>query len=562
MGVCLETEMIDKLEGIYRDLAVTGVELGVLVAGFILINGAIRFVFSRVRSVLPGYSSKIDAARQAVRSMLLLAGLVLGGLVMAFNGYLIYRQTDVYEFTRVKISQIPDDFWVRLWWGVAQVVVLIIAAPLMIRGVRRVLKKLEVQAKAYDQIRANDQSIDRFFTSLNQIQCNGLWLLVALWSCGALLLPAVVGSWVGIILRVYVIISVGVLVIQAVAAIVESLDALGKKYAKPGYAVALYKQLRRLIPLLRRCLEYAVYVIVASLAMHQIELLTSLADYGPKLVQIIGIFFLVRVFIEITNLVVDRSLSDHEGLSQTQRQRQNTFVPIVKNLMGYVIYFFGFVLMLRSLDFNPLPVLAGAGIAGIVLGLGAQPLINDIVSGIFILFEDLYLVGDYIEAGSAQGTVETIQLRTTRVRDPDGQLHIIRNGQLGNVDNYSKGYTFAVVEVGVAYDTDLDHAYRVLAQVGEVIMQESQDVLEPTLVQGLENFGESDMLIRTLTRVKPGRHRDVTRRLRKLVKDAFDQEGIEIPFARRVVIFQNKDSDAAKALLSQATDAQRGTSTD
>src|SRR3712207_9411406 len=97
---------------------------------------------------------------------------------------------------------------------------------------------------------------------------------------------------------------------------------------------------------------------------------------------------------------------------------------------------------------------AGAGIISVVVGFGAQPVINDVVSGLFILFENIFLVGDYIEVGTARGTVEAIQLRTTRLRDPNGALHIVRNGQLSGIVNYSKHYTFAVVEIGVGYDAD------------------------------------------------------------------------------------------------------------
>ena len=211
-----------------------------------------------------------------------------------------------------------------------------------------------------------------------------------------------------------------------------------------------------------------------------------------------------------------------------------------RSILSYVIYFIAFVLILRALSLNPLPLLAGAGIVGVVFGLGAQPLINDVVSGLFILFEKLYLVGDFIETGTARGVVETIELRTTRIRDPDGQLHILRNGQLGDVVNFSKGYTYAVVEVGVAYDSDLDQVYEVLKKTGEELKASQPDVLEPTIVQGLDNFGESELTIRTLTRVKPGRHRQAARQYRKMIKDAFDREGIEIPFARRVIIFQNQ----------------------
>jgi small conductance mechanosensitive channel len=301
-----------------------------------------------------------------------------------------------------------------------------------------------------------------------------------------------------------------------------------------------------LMPLLRRCLEYIVYVFVATFVLLQVEFISHFATYGPQVVKAIGIYFLSKVIIEVANLLVDKSMGKTDDLTESERQRQLTIVPIIKSLLKYSVYFAAFVLILRAFDLNPMPLLAGAGILGVVVGFGAQPLINDIVSGFFILFENIFLVGDFVETAEARGTVEAIEIRTTRIRNPDGHVHILRNGQIGAVVNYSKEYTHAVVEVGVAYDSNLDHVYRILSETGEKLKEKNPSVLEKTEVRGLKNFGESELLVRTITKVKPGRHRGVARELRKMIKEAFDAEGIEIPFARRVIIFQNEGEDADK----------------
>jgi moderate conductance mechanosensitive channel len=121
-------------------------------------------------------------------------------------------------------------------------------------------------------------------------------------------------------------------------------------------------------------------------------------------------------------------------------------------------------------------------------------------------------------------------------------LHIIRNGHINQVVNYSKKFAHAIIEVGVAYESNLDHVFRVLDDVGKQLKNSDPNVLEPLSVRGLKNFGESDLLIRTRTKVKPGTHRDVSFKLRKMIKEAFDREGIEIPFARRVLIFNDGDT--------------------
>ena len=180
--------------------------------------------------------------------------------------------------------------------------------------------------------------------------------------------------------------------------------------------------------------------------------------------------------------------------------------------------------ILATLGFNPLPFLAGAGLLGLVIGFGAQSLINDVVSGFFILFENIYLVGDLIEGGGAKGVVEAIEFRTTRVRDADGRLHIVRNGDMKQVVNYSKDYAFAVVPVDVSYDADMRAVFTTLKEAGERLHAESRDVLEPTEIDGITAFGPTSLTVRTTTCVRLGRHEGVTNQLRLIIKEAFDRE--------------------------------------
>jgi small conductance mechanosensitive channel len=242
--------------------------------------------------------------------------------------------------------------------------------------------------------------------------------------------------------------------------------------------------------------------------------------------------------------LVQETLITRARLSEDQKQRRQTIVPLVRSIIKYGIYFSAAVIVLKQLGINPTPVLAGAGIVGLAVGLGAQNLINDVLSGFFILFEEYFLVGDFIRVAEAEGTVESIDLRTTRIRDNDGRQHILPNGQIIGVTNYAKQYTYAVVDVGVAYESDIDIVFEVLDAVGKRIQESDSDVLEPTQVKGLQAFGESELTMRTVTKVKPGRHLQVERDLRKMIKEAFDDQDIEIPYARRVVILQQPDAQA------------------
>ncbi len=277
-----------------------------------------------------------------------------------------------------------------------------------------------------------------------------------------------------------------------------------------------------------------IYVCVATLVIQQVQLIANIAVFGPRIVKIVGIVFISRVLFEVVYLLVEEVLFKDQNLTEIQTSRRRTLVPLIRSFLQYLVYFGATVSILYILEINPTPLLAGAGIVGIAVGFGAQALINDIVCGFFILFENYYLVGDYIQAGKAEekfveGFVEAIELRTTRIRHPNGQLQIIHNGDIGSVTNYSKQYIFAVVEVSVPYNSNLVHVYKVIEEVGEQLKANNPDIIEPTQVDGVESLGEVRLLLRTLTKVKPGKHLQLQRVLRKVFMNALQQEGITIP---------------------------------
>lgn len=272
---------------------------------------------------------------------------------------------------------------------------------------------------------------------------------------------------------------------------------------------------------------------IRSVVIQDIKFIAWIAAYSSAIVAIIALFFASGILIEISNVILEDLVLRTENLTELQRKRRLTIIPLFKNFLKYAIYLTVVLIILRLVNINPGPVLAGAGLLGIVIGFGAQNLINDIVSGFFILFENHYLVGDYIEAGKVEdrpieGIVEAIELRTTQVRHPDGQLQIVRNGEIGSIINYSKQYIYAKVEVPVPDHANLDRVYRLIEEVGTLVKADCSDVLEPTQIEGLENFGEDSLLLRTLTKVKPGKHLYIQRLIRQRLKQAFDREAARI----------------------------------
>ena len=210
--------------------------------------------------------------------------------------------------------------------------------------------------------------------------------------------------------------------------------------------------------------------------------------------------------------------------------------------MRYTIYFIATVMALQTMGLNVTAILGGAGIVGVALGFGAQKLVEDVISGFFILFEGGYMVGDFIELGDVSGTVEELTLRETTIRRPDGALAIMRNGQMDGVINDSKVYVKAVVDVGVSYEGDLNHAITVLERVALEAQEELEAIIGLPMVRVIA-FNGSDIGLRLLVPVVGGNHAEVASELRRRVKTSFDAEGVEIPFARQVLIFQSGDGE-------------------
>lgn len=480
-------------------------------------------------SIFKSDDSRLKNLRRNITRLFVLIGLVLCIVIVGANSFLLYQGKNIQQYTLNLISRIPPGFWITFGIGIAESIGAVIVAIIALKLLKYWLKIASTRAKNIERSTADDESIDAFFTALYQRVRGGIWLWVIISCTQFLKLPAIISEYLYIALRIYLIIAVGLLILKAVAAIVDTLDILTLKYSNSDNLLRFYARLQHLIPLLKRCLEFVIYVCIATLVTQQIQLIAQLSTFGLRIIKIIAIVFLSQVLSEVIHLLVEEVVFKEQNLTEIQRSRRLTLIPLFKSLLQYLVYFTVGIFILYTLDINPTPILAGAGIVGIAVGLGAQTLINDIVSGFFILFENYYLVGDYIEAGKVEGTVEAIELRTTRIRHPNGQLQIIRNGDMGSITNYSKQYIFAVVDVSVPYDSNLAHVYQVIEEVGQQLKANSTDILELTQIDGVESLSESNLLLRTLTKVKPGKHLQIQRILRKNFMDTLLQERILLP---------------------------------
>lgn len=240
-------------------------------------------------------------------------------------------------------------------------------------------------------------------------------------------------------------------------------------------------------------------------------------------------------------------------------QRAETIGALLGSVASFVVWSLAAVMVLGELGIDLGPLVAGAGIVGIAVGFGAQNLVRDFISGIFMLIEDAYGVGDVIDAGPATGTVEGVSLRTTRLRDIDGNVWHIPNGVIARVANKSQDWSRAVIDVQVSYQTDTDHAVSVIKKVADTTWQDpdwSPEILDEPEVWGVESLAPDGVTIRLVVKTKPLSQWKVGRELRARVKQAFDAEGIEIPFPQRAV-WHRRDAEEKALTSSAALPAER-----
>jgi len=283
---------------------------------------------------------------------------------------------------------------------------------------------------------------------------------------------------------------------------------------------------------------------MSSLAEAAAELIARVTRLEGPVVAVLARLLVVSVALTAGFLtyralgrVIERLLRRAEGASDDpgRAQRAQTLAPLLKNVALYALSFTVAVVILQEMGVDMRAILVSAGVLGLAVGFGAQALIKDVISGFFILFEGLVRVGDVIEVGGHTGTVETIGLRVTTMRVPNGALRVVPNGELTQFANYNRGWARAMVDVGVTYDTDVRRALDALERAGREWSAEAGLALEPPRAQGIIRFGESEVGLRLVVKVAPGARNDAENELRRRIKEAFDREGLELAAPQRAI---------------------------
>jgi len=258
--------------------------------------------------------------------------------------------------------------------------------------------------------------------------------------------------------------------------------------------------------------------------------------YAPLLIQVIRIVSIL-IFAYVLLKVIDSALkrlrllipsSDILGVARVE-QRTETLRLVIRSVSKAVLLLVVLLMISAELGFNIGPVLASAGIVGLAVGFGAQSLVKDVISGFFILFEDQFGVGDVVKIGDFTGVVERMTLRATVLRNLEGQVYVVPNGNIQNVTVLTKEWARAVVDVTVAHSEELSRVFDVLQKIGSRLAQQWPDrVSEQPVILGVEKLDASGVMIRSIVKTPPFKKDDVIREWRRLIKEEFDRAGIEL----------------------------------
>lgn len=361
------------------------------------------------------------------------------------------------------------------------------------------------------------------------------------------------------------------LVILVVAGLVASLL---RRLIERGFAVSqevreryplLEARANRYLPVMHLLLRGTVAAItILALAqtwgLQSLKLLTSPAGRQvlSSAISITLVLVIALVLWEVFSSAIERYLSatDSEGNQLQRSGRARTLLPLARNVVMGVLVIAATLIVLSELGVNIAPLLAGAGVLGIAIGFGSQKLVQDIITGAFILFEDTIAVGDVVKIGEHSGVVEAISIRAIRLRDVQGSVHTIPFGAVTTAINLTKGFNYALFDIGVSYSADCDRVGEVLSEIAAEMRTEPRwqnAIIDPMEVQGIDRFDASSVVIRARLKTVPSEKWAVMREFHRRLKKRFEAEGIEIPFPQQQIWIGRQDVAEAPAALPAAS---------
>ena len=523
---------------------------GALIVAWLLVALSIFLVrrvgqFLRIEalwSVTDGYARK-------ARLVAVVASFAIAIAAAGVLGYALWQHEDLQRTVDKVMLQVTEDALLSWARSAGVVIVFLLAFYLLRVGSRRAIAWVRGRVSPREMAERQQVFLERFFVHLPSVINLVLAYALLDLAAEAFRLPGPIQWFLLTVVYVLLTVASGRALVMLVHFVSERMLSTWETRNKGSRLEEYYAALRRLLPVIQRSVEAIVYVSVATLLVHRFETLAPFAPYGPLLIRVISMFLAASVLVEVVRVLVGRLLIAAPSASDDTQRRRATFVSLIQSIVKYIIYFCVSMMILTDLGIDPTPILAGAGIIGLTLGLGAQKIVQDLLNGLLLLFEDQILQGDYIKIGDTEGTVEQLSLRITRIRDRLGRLHTLRNGEVQNVINYSRGWTLTVVEMAVSYEDDLRKALRVISEVcAQLPAAVGGQVVEVPQVKGIETIGATNLMIRIETKVAPGAHYDVKRTLNRMLVDAFAANHLEIPYPKAIgVPFAPKPKAASEA---------------
>ncbi|KGR75443.1 mechanosensitive ion channel family protein [Ureibacillus sinduriensis] len=246
------------------------------------------------------------------------------------------------------------------------------------------------------------------------------------------------------------------------------------------------------------------------------------------LVSYLVIFIGKRIITRILTLKVKTPLNQNE-------RRQQTIIKLLHSTLSYLVYFSAMIAILSAVEINIGGLLAGAGIAGLAIGFGAQSLVKDIITGFFIILEDQFGIGDYIRLNNAEGTVTEIGLRTTKILGTTGEQYIIPNGQILDVVNFSVNNSKAIIDMQVAIDADIEKVEKLVSEYLKTLPPNYEELIDVPAFLGVQNVVGTEVTIRIIAETKPLQHYGIARVIRRDVKEILERNGIPMAYPKMML---------------------------
>lgn len=275
----------------------------------------------------------------------------------------------------------------------------------------------------------------------------------------------------------------------------------------------------------------------------QIYLFEIISSNGPTIFRILVILIASFFIHKFSHSLIEKGIrkvvtTDNRVSHESEKKREDTLIYIFHQAFVIALWAFVGLLVLTEIGINTAPLIAGAGIIGLAFGFGGQYLIKDLISGFFIILENQYRIGDVVCFGDVCGLVENINIRTTILRDLDGTVHHVPNGEVKTASNLSKYYSRVNLNIGISYESNLEKVIKVVNKVGLDLSKDKEwkeMIITPPQFLRVDDFADSAIIIKILGETKPIKQWDVTGELRKRLKIAFDKQGVSIPYPQRVI---------------------------